>query len=152
MTWNYLKIKNLLRTRQPILLPAPVLIYNFPPLVIKWYDKLLLFHTAKKMYRKNKYDLIHFRSYISAKVGLQFKRQFNAKFLFDMRSFWANEKADGGACDRVKQFWNNVYLFFKKKEKEFLQNADYTNYNYLLVQFNPAEIYGNPQVVYLIGT
>ena len=27
----------------------------------------------------------------------------------------------------------------------------YTNYNYILVQFNPAKIYGNPQVVFILS-
>ena len=26
-----------------------------------------------------------------------------------------------------------------------------TNYNYVLVQFNPAKIYGNPQVVFILS-
>ena len=103
----------------------PQIFHSFPPVISKAYDKLSLLIAAKKMYRQHKYDLIHCRSYMSAEVGLELKKKYGVKFLFDMRGFWADEKADGGAWDRSKWFWNKIYLFYKKKEKEFLQNADH---------------------------
>ncbi len=32
---------------------------------------------------------------MGAEVGLSLKEKFGVKFLFDMRGFWADEKADG---------------------------------------------------------
>jgi glycosyltransferase involved in cell wall biosynthesis len=103
----------------------PQVFHTSPPIISKIYDKLNLFYAAKKLHKKNKYDLIHCRSYAAAEAGLKLKRTTGVKFLFDMRGFWADEKADGGAWDKKKWFWNKVYNFYKKKEKEFILETDY---------------------------
>ena len=103
----------------------PQIFHTSPPIVSKIYDRAILYRVANKLQLKNKYDLIHCRSYTAAEIGLRFKNKFGTKFLFDMRGFWADEKADGGGWDRKKWFWNKVYNFYKKKEKEFIVNADH---------------------------
>ena len=41
---------------------------------------------------------------MGAEVGLSLNKKFGVKFLFDMRGFWADEKADGGAWNTKKWF------------------------------------------------
>jgi len=53
-------------------------------LVTLW---LVLRHRAK---------IVHVRSYVPAMMGLIVKRLTGAKFLFDIRGFWADERVDGG--------------------------------------------------------
>jgi glycosyltransferase involved in cell wall biosynthesis len=98
--------------------------YN-PPIVSKVYDKLILVRTARKLHKKNNYDIIHCRSYAAAEAGLKLKRETGVKFLFDMRGFWADEKADGGAWNKKKWFWKQVYNFYKKKEIDFIKESDH---------------------------
>jgi len=56
---------------------------------------------------------------------LQLKRKFGIKFFFDMRGFWADEKKDGGHWNVSNPIFRQVYSYYKRKEGEYLQNADY---------------------------
>ena len=103
----------------------PQKLHSKPPIVSKIYDKILLQKTAEKLHRKNKYDLLHCRSYPAAEVALKLKKKTGVPFIFDMRGFWADEKADGGSWNQQKFFWRKVFQFYKQKEKEFIINADY---------------------------
>lgn len=101
----------------------PQIFHTKPLIISKVYDKMQLNAHAIKLHKKNKYDLIHCRSYLSAEVGLNLNKKFGVKFLFDMRGFWADEKADGGAWNTKKWFWKKVYNFYKQKEKAFVNQA-----------------------------
>ena len=103
----------------------PQKFHKNPPIISKIYDKSKLYHVAKSLHAKNKYDLIHCRSYPSAEVAVRLKRKTGVKFLFDMRGFWPDEKAEGGHWDRSKLFWRMVYNYYKKKEKDFIRTADH---------------------------
>jgi glycosyltransferase involved in cell wall biosynthesis len=63
---------------------------------------------------------------MAALIGLQLKRKFAVKFIFDMRGFWANERVDGNIWNLKNKIHKRIYNYFKKKEIEFLSNADYT--------------------------
>ena len=73
----------------------PQVFHSKPPVISKVYDKVKLKNQAIKLYKEHRYDLIDCRGYMGAEVGLSLKEKFGAKFLFDMRGFWADEKADG---------------------------------------------------------
>jgi glycosyltransferase involved in cell wall biosynthesis len=57
-------------------------------------------------------------------VGLEMKRSFGTKFLFDMRGFWADERVEGKIWNLKNPIFRVVYNFFKKKEKDYFLNAD----------------------------
>ena len=103
----------------------PNTFHSSPPIVSKVYDKFLLLQKAKNLHKKYQYDMVHCRSYTAAEAGLYLKRTTGIKFLFDMRGFWADEKADGNSWDRKKWFWNNVYKYYKKKEADFIKESDH---------------------------
>lgn len=103
----------------------PQIFHTKPPIISKVYDKLKLNAQAIKLYKKHKYDLIHCRGYMGAEVGLNLHKRFSVKFLFDMRGFWADEKADGGAWNTKKWFWKKVFEYYKKKEKAFVSQASH---------------------------
>lgn len=98
--------------------------YN-PPVLSKIYDKFTLLKIAKELHHKNNYALIHCRSYPAAEVALKLKKQTGVKFLFDMRGFWPDEKAEGGHWNQKFFFWRKVYNYYKKKEREFIIAADH---------------------------
>ena len=68
--------------------------------------------------------MIHSRSYIPAIIALEFKRKKGIKFLFDMRGFWPDERVDGGIWNIKKTPFKQVYNYFKRKEVEFISEAD----------------------------
>ena len=80
---------------------------------------------VKKITSEYDVKMIHSRSYIPAIIALGFKRNNGVKFLFDMRGFWPDERVDGGIWDITKAPFKQVYNYFKRKEFEFITEADH---------------------------
>jgi len=97
-----------------------------PPVLATIKDISLLLRKVKSLHAETPFNILHCRSYISALVGLKMKKKLGIKFLFDMRGFWADERVDGGIWSISNPIFKKVYNFFKKKEKEYLLNADHT--------------------------
>ena len=95
-----------------------------PPVLATVYDILKMLKQTSKLHKKNRFEIIHCRSYISALAGLRMKKKYGIKFIFDMRGFWADERVDGNLWDLKNPVFKAIYNFFKQKEKEFLQYAD----------------------------
>ncbi|RYF87435.1 MAG: glycosyltransferase [Chitinophagaceae bacterium] len=95
-----------------------------PPVLSKIYDRNRMWRTALSLHKKQGFSLIHCRSYVSAEVGLRMKKKFGVKMLFDMRGFWADEKIDSGQWKLSNPLYKQIYLHYKKKEKEFLLQSD----------------------------
>jgi glycosyltransferase involved in cell wall biosynthesis len=83
-----------------------------------------MYQLAKKIHTKNNIDLIHCRSYQSAEIGLRLKSKCNIPWVFDMRGFWADERIDGKIWDLSNPIFKFIYNHYKKKEIQFLTNAD----------------------------
>jgi glycosyltransferase involved in cell wall biosynthesis len=96
-----------------------------PPLLSTIYDVWRMKSLAYKLHKKKNFAVIHCRSYLSALVGLSMKNRFKTKFIFDMRGFWADERVDGNIWNLKNPIFKVVYNFFKRKEKDFLLNADH---------------------------
>jgi glycosyltransferase involved in cell wall biosynthesis len=65
--------------------------------------------------------IVHARSYVPSVMALVIKRVTGARYLFDMRGFWADERVDGG-------LWPSggaMYRAAKWFEKRFLLSADH---------------------------
>ena len=97
-----------------------------PPILSTLWDVRRMFATASAIYEKERFDIVHCRSYISALAGLYLKKKYGVRMIFDMRGFWADERIDGGIWPRDKQPYKAIYNFFKRKEKEYLLTADHT--------------------------
>ncbi len=97
-----------------------------PAIISTIKDLRKLKKKAKLLTHQNKYEIIHCRSYIPAFVGVYLKKKFNAKFLFDMRGFYADERVDGNLWNQSYIIFKFIYKYFKKKENRFFTNADYT--------------------------
>lgn len=96
-----------------------------PPIFSTIWDILRMKQKAFELHRKNKFSIVHCRSYLASLVGLRMKRNFGMKFIFDMRAFYADERVDGKIWNLTNPVYKAVYHFFKSKEKEFLTEADY---------------------------
>ena len=96
-----------------------------PPILSTLWDIRQMRKLAFKLHEQKAFKIIHCRSYIAAMVGLEMKQKLGAKFLFDMRGFYADERVDGGIWKLENPIFKQVYQFFKRKEKEFFQHADH---------------------------
>jgi len=65
----------------------PQVYHKNPPILSTVYDLYCMKVSAAELFRKNRYDWVHARSYISGLAALEMKRKFPIKFLFDMRGF-----------------------------------------------------------------
>lgn len=65
--------------------------------------------------------IIHARSYVPSVMALFIRRLTGARFVFDMRGFWADERVDGGLWPR----FGCMYRVAKWFEHRFLSRADH---------------------------
>ncbi|MGZ3859568.1 MAG: glycosyltransferase family 4 protein [Flavisolibacter sp.] len=104
----------------------PLLYTKRPPVLSTLKDLRRLKLEIKKLQTAKPFDGVHCRSYITALAGQWMKKKWGVKFIFDMRGFWADERTDGGLWNLKNPLFRSVYRYFKKKEKEFLIQADHT--------------------------
>lgn len=70
---------------------------------------------------RQRIEIIHARSYVASVMGLAIKRLTGAKYIFDMRGFWADERVDGGLWKPQSR----MYRVAKAFERRFLLHADH---------------------------
>lgn len=97
-----------------------------PPVLSTLLDLRKLSNKASQLYQQKQYDVVHCRSYLAALLGKRLKKKYGLKFIFDMRGFWADERIDGGLWNLKNPVFKQIYHFFKKQERSFLQEADQT--------------------------
>lgn len=85
--------------------------------------------------------IVHARSYVSSVMALPIKRITGAKYLFDMRGFWADERADINQWPRT----GRMYRVAKGFERRFLLAADH------VVSLTHAAVAEMQQFPYLQG-
>ncbi len=104
----------------------PIHYSSLPSILSKQLNLLRIKQKAYQICKNNIPDAVHCRSYMAALIGLQLKNKYGVKFIFDMRGFWADERIDGRIWNPEKTTDKRIYNYFKKKEIEFLTNADHT--------------------------
>lgn len=104
----------------------PQLYTKKPPVLSTIKDVMAMQKIAEQLHKKQPFQIVHCRSYLSAIVGINLKKKYGVKMVFDMRGFWADERVDGGLWSLKNPLYKRIYQFFKKKEKQFLERADYT--------------------------
>ncbi|MGN6163665.1 MAG: glycosyltransferase [Flavisolibacter sp.] len=103
----------------------PLSYTSTPPVISTFRDVRSMWKKAKEVIAQQPIDLVHCRSYIASIVGLDVKKKSGIPFLFDMRGFWADERIDGGIWKLSNPVYRVIYNYFKRKEKQFLLNADH---------------------------
>lgn len=104
----------------------PVFYTKYPPVLSTLIDVRNLRRHAFLLQKTKKFAIVHCRSYIASLIGLEMKKKFGLKFIFDIRGLWADERVDGGLWNLKNPVYHSIYKFFKKKEIEFFENADST--------------------------
>lgn len=90
-------------------------------IVATLYDLVAGRTEAIRIAREIGAEVVHCRSYIASLMGLAVKSATGAKFIFDMRGFWPDERVDGGIWSRSSL----VYRVFKRVERSLFLNADH---------------------------
>jgi glycosyltransferase involved in cell wall biosynthesis len=75
---------------------------------------------AMYLMARHRIDIIHARSYVASVVAITVKAVSGAKFIFDMRGFWPDERVDG-------ELWTKrsaKYAMAKVFERQFFRSAD----------------------------
>lgn len=116
-------VEEILKKNEIIWHPIP---YTSKPAVLSTiYDIFRMISKSVELQKKHNFDIVHARSYISALAALRLKKRFKLSFVFDMRGFWADERVDGKIWNIKNPIFNLIYKYFKKKEKQFFNKADY---------------------------
>lgn len=103
---------------------VPIAYHKTPPVFSTIYDVYQLKKKARKLYSEEKFDIVHTRPGIPALIGLWMKKKFGLKFLNDIREFYADSRLDGNIWNKRNFFHKKIYDFFKRKEKEEIENSD----------------------------
>ena len=98
---------------------------NKPPIISTLYNLLKLKSLALRMVKEDGISIIHCRSIIPGIIGFSVKKKVNAKLIFDIRGFWADERVEGGLWNLKNPIYRIVYNYFKKKEAFLFRKADY---------------------------
>ena len=101
----------------------PIKYHKKPPILSTIYDFYIGWKIAKMNGDIVNYDVIHCRSGAIGNVALRLKKRYNAKLIFDMRGWWADEKKDSGAWSSI--IFKPIYLYFKSIEKKLFKDSEY---------------------------
>jgi glycosyltransferase involved in cell wall biosynthesis len=99
--------------------------HKSPPVVSSVYDFYKLKQKAVALHAVHNFDMVHTRPGLPQLVALYLKKKLGIKYLNDIRGFWADERVDGGMWDLKNPLYKMVYTFFRKKEDECVDIADY---------------------------
>lgn len=119
----------------------PLRYHKSPTAPATAYDVAVGTAKALALVVRHRLAIVHARSYVAALIALAVKRATGARFLFDMRGLWADERVDGGLWPRD----GGLYRAAKSLERRFLEAADHV---VTLTRASEAEIRG---FTYLAG-
>ncbi len=103
----------------------PLPFYKHPFLLSTLFNILFIWRKARKLYIKKKFRAVICRSYLVSLAGLQLKRKFGIKFIFDMRGFWLDERVEGHLWNLKNPVLKLIFQYLKMKEKQFTREADH---------------------------
>ena len=115
--------------------------HKSPSALATAYDIVIGILTAFWLTIRYRLRILHARSYVPALMVWVVKKITGAKFLFDMRGFWADERVDGNLWPRN----GRLYRIAKWFERRFLLSADH------LVSLTHAAVREMQQFDYLGG-
>ena len=100
--------------------------HSIPKLLSTFYDVIagILFCTF--LIWKNKIDIIHARSEVSAAIAFVISRIFRIKFIYDRRGIMAYDYIEGGMWPRNNAITRIIFALVNALDKRFLLFSDYT--------------------------
>lgn len=99
----------------------PLRYHKSPSAPATAYDLAVGTARALALVVRHRLSIVHARSYPAALIALNVKRLTGARFLFDMRGLWADERVDGGLWPAG----GRLYRIAKSLERRFFMAADH---------------------------
>lgn len=99
---------------------VPLRYHRRPPVISTLFDVLVGVWAANRTMRGARPAIVHVRSYVPALIALLARRHTAGKLLFDIRGFWADQRAEGG----LWQHGGPLYRLAKRCERRFFREAD----------------------------
>jgi glycosyltransferase involved in cell wall biosynthesis len=96
-----------------------------PPILSTFFSLRRMRALAFRLHRRNNFSLVHCRAYLTSFIGLELRRKFKIPYLFDMRGFWPDERIDGGLWNLKNPIYRQIFSYFKRNEKAFLQESQH---------------------------
>jgi glycosyltransferase involved in cell wall biosynthesis len=91
--------------------------------LVKIYDFIRFNLTTYKINRKNRYHIIHSRSYIASAVSLTQQTLFGTKIIFDKRDFWIDASVEIGKLRLSNPVHRVAHHFFRRFERKLFRRA-----------------------------
>lgn len=94
---------------------APLRYHKRPPVLSTAFDAITAIARARRIARARNIRIVHARGYVPALIALGCRSASGAKFLFDMRGFWVDEKVEaghwpaGGLLVRAGKWWERRF-------------------------------------------
>lgn len=98
----------------------PLRYHKRPSVAATSWDVVQGIRLGTTLVRRHGLSIVHARSYVPSVMALAIKRQTGARFIFDMRGFWADERVDAGLWPKD----SGLYKLAKAFERRFLLAAD----------------------------
>jgi glycosyltransferase involved in cell wall biosynthesis len=99
----------------------PLRYHKSPSALATAYDVAVGTAKAIALVARHRLSIVHARSYVPALIALGVKRVTGARFLFDIRGLWADERVDGGLWPAG----GRLYRAAKSLERRFFKAADH---------------------------
>lgn len=103
---------------------------SFPPYLSKAIDQRTMARAARRAVAAataagRPFELVHCRSYPAAVTGLELKRRFGLRLMFDMRGFWPDQRREGGRWSDDRLIGRTLYHRWKAHEAALVRAADH---------------------------
>ena len=103
----------------------PLVYHKYPPILSTVWDLWRIQRYASNLIKRKSFDLVHCRSHLMGIIGKNLKNRFGIPFLFDMRSFFPDERVDGNLWPQSKFIYRLIYKYFKDQEIKMFNLADH---------------------------
>jgi glycosyltransferase involved in cell wall biosynthesis len=95
-----------------------------PPILSTLYDLARMYRLGLSLAKRHNFDIVHCRTVIPMLPGHRIARRYGTKLVFDTRSFWTDERVEGGLWNLANPVYRGLYAWFKKREEMFYREAD----------------------------
>lgn len=95
------------------------------PFLSQFLNFFRLRQKAFSLYKMHRFTLVHCRSYLSCIIGLQLKRKYGCKVIFDIRGFWVDERVEGKIWSLDNPLFRFIYRYLKRLEPALYERADH---------------------------
>ena len=98
---------------------------SLPGPLSKIMDSISLSNAVRELAKSvSDIDIVHCRSYVPADAALFLKHKYGAKFIFDMRGLWPDQRAEGNRWPQTSLLYRLLYRWWKKKEGNYIRQSD----------------------------